>query len=41
MTVTLSFDTYAEMSAWIRAHGPLPTDQKVTVGERVIRPGLT
>lgn len=38
--ITLSFDTYAEMSAWIKAHGPLPTDQKVMVGERVIRIGL-
>ena len=40
MTVTLAFDTYAEMSAWIRVHGPLPTRQLVMVGERIIRPRL-
>jgi hypothetical protein len=35
----LEFEDYRQMSDYIKAHGPLPTDQEVTVGSRVILPG--
>ena len=36
----LCFESYAEMSQYIRAHGPLPPDTKIIVGPRQIMPHL-
>jgi hypothetical protein len=35
----LVFEDYRQMSDYIRAHGPLPTDKEVWVGSRVILSG--
>lgn len=35
----MTFEDYRQMSDYIKAHGPLPTDQEVRVGSRVILPG--
>jgi len=35
----MTFEDYRQMSDYIRAHGPLPTDKEVRVGNRVILPG--
>jgi hypothetical protein len=37
----LVFEDYRQMSDYIRAHGPLPTDKEIRVGSRVILPGPT
>ena len=35
----MAFEDYRQMSDYIKAHGPLPTDKEVRVGGRVILPG--
>jgi hypothetical protein len=35
----MAFEDYRQMSDYVRAHGPLPTDKEVRVGSRVILPG--
>jgi hypothetical protein len=35
----MTFEDYRQTSDYIRAHGPLPTDKEVRVGNRVILPG--
>ncbi len=35
----LEFEDYRQMSDYIKAHGPLPTNHEVRVGSSVIRQG--
>jgi hypothetical protein len=35
----IAFEDYRQMSDYIKAHGPLPTDKEVRVASRVILPG--
>ena len=35
----MAFEDYRQMSNYIKAHGPLPTDKEVRVASRVILPG--
>lgn len=36
---TMIFEDYRQMSDYIKAHGPLPTDKEVRVAHRIILPG--